>query len=252
MKKKIIILGLMLLILITCSAFVSAADDNFENATLTVEDSEIEAIPLDDEIIKNPSEITITDDNYDDYFDKYTGKFKKEVDSSINTVKISNVSNKAFTIDRPLNIMPSSPGCEISNGVIHLIEGSSGSNITNLIINNTKGELYQDGLFVCKLHGIWFSNSSDNLIFNNTIRIPGAEGCYAMPMGYSSRNQILYNDIVSTFTSCILLGRCDYNNISYNCLEIKTLYLPVANIIYFNLLNSKLFFHFFIQLYYKF
>ena len=224
----------MILILFTCSAFVFA-EDSLDNATLSVEDIEIEAIPLDEDISETPSsEITITEDNYDDYFNRYTGKLKEDVDPSIDTIKISNVSNKAFTIDRPLNIMPSSPGCEISNGVIHLIEGSSGSNITNLIINNTKGELYQDGLFVCKLHGIWFSNSSDNLIFNNTIRIAGAEGCYAMPMGYSSRNQILYNDIVSTFTSCILLGRCDYNNISYNRMEIKTLYIPVANIIYFN------------------
>lgn len=225
----------MILILLTCSVSVFA-DDSLDNATLTVEDSEIEAVPLDEEVIEAPSsEITITEDNYDDYFNKYTGKLKDDVDPSINTIKISNVSNKAFTIDRPLNIMPSSPDCEISNGVIHLIAGSSGSNITNLIINNTKGELYQDGLFVCKLHGIWFTNSSDNYVFNNTIRIPGAEGCYAMPMGHSSRNQILYNDIVSTFTSCILMGLCDYNNISYNRIEIKKQQgLVAANIIYFN------------------
>ena len=233
MKNKIIIFGLMILILITFSA-CAFADDSLDNTTLTTSDDEIEAIPLEEDVVSTTSEITITDDNYDDYFNKYTGKLKDDVDSSIDTIKISNVSNKLFTIDRPLNVMPVSPGCEISNGVIHLVEGSSGSNITNLIINNTKGELYLDGLFVCKLHGIWFSNSSDNLIYNNTIRIPGAEGCYAIPMGYSSRNRILYNDIVSTFTSCILMGMCDYNNISYNRLEIKTLYLPVANIIYIN------------------
>lgn len=235
MKNKIIIFGLMILILLTCSVSVFA-DDSLDNATLTVEDSEIEAIPLDEEKIETPSsEITITEDNYDDYFNKYTGKLKDDVDPSINTIKISNVSNKAFTIDRPLNIMPSSPDCEISNGVIHLIAGSSGSNITNLIINNTKGELYQDGLFVSKLHGIWFTNSSDNYVFNNTICIPGAEGCYAMPMGHSSRNQILYNDIVSTFTSCILMGLCDYNNISYNKIEIKRQQgMVTANAIYAN------------------
>ena len=243
MKNKIIIFGLMILIMFTCSASVFA-DDNLNNTTLTVEDSKIETVPLDEEVIENnldkeiigsSSEITITDDNYENYFNKYTGKLKDDVDSSINTIKISNVSNKAFTIDRPLNIMPSSQGCEISNGVIHLIEGSSGSNITNLIINNTKGELYQEGLFVSKLHGIWLSNSSDNIISNNTILIPGAEGCYAMPMGYSSRNQIVYNDIISTFTSCILMGLCDYNNISNNRIEIKSNKDGVtSNAIYFN------------------
>ena len=237
MKNKIIIFGLMILILITCSAIVFA-EDSLDNSTLTTSDEEIGSVPLDEDVVETPSsEITITDDNYDDYFNKYTGKFKSDVDvSNINTVKISNVSNKVFTIDKPLNLMPASDNCEIKNGVIHLIEGSSGSNITNLVINNTKGELYQDGLFVCKLHGIWFSNSSDNLIFNNTIRIPGAEGCYAMPMGYSSRNKILYNDILSTFTSCIVMGLSNYNNISYNRMEIlSTRDVGVtSNVIYFN------------------
>ena len=235
MKKKIIIFTLMILVMITCSTNVFA-DENIVNTTLTTSYAEIEVISQDNSSdVLTTSEITITDDNYDNYFNKYTGKLKDDVDININTIKIGNVSNKAFTIDRPLNIMPISSDCEISNGVIHLIAGSSGSNITGLTINNTKGEIYQDGLFVSKAHGIWFSNSSDNLIFNNTIRIPGAEGCYAMPMGYSSRNKILYNDVVSTFTSCILMGSCDYNNISYNSLKIKyQVGLVVANVIYFN------------------
>lgn len=232
MKNRVIIFSLMVLVLITCCANVFA-DGSVDNTTLTTSGEDINSVyPVD---VLATSEITITEDTYDDYFNKYTGKLKDDVDVNINTIKIGNVSNKAFTIDRPLNIMPLSSDCEISNGVIHLIAGSSGSNITNLVINNTKGDVYQDGLFVSKLHGIWFSNSSDNLIFNNTIRIAGAEGCYAIPMGYSSRNKILYNDIVSTFTSCILLGLCDYNNISYNRFVVKTLYYAaVSNIIYFN------------------
>lgn len=233
MNDKFVIFSLLMLIVITCSATVYA-DDSLDNLTAPA-DVEVEAIVQDADLESGGSEIIITDETYDTYFNKYTGKLRDMVSPSVDTIKIGNVSNKVFTIDRPLNIMPISSGCEISNGVIHLIQGSSGSNITNLVINNTKGELYLDGLFVSKMHGIWFSNSSDNLIFNNTIRIPGAEGCYAMPMGYSSRNRILYNDIVSTFTSCILMGLCDYNNISYNRLEVKTLYYAaVANIIYFN------------------
>ena len=234
MKNRMILLSLMILVLITCSTNVFA-DDNVDNISLTTSESEIDVISQDFSDVVSTSEIVITDDNYDNYFNKFTGKLKDGVDTNINTIKISNVSNKAFTIDRPLNIMPVSNDCEISNGVIHLIAGSSGSNITGLTINNTKGELYQDGLFVCKLHGIWLSNSSDNTIMNNTIRIPGAEGCYAMPMGYSSRNKILYNDIISTFTSCILMGLCDYNNISYNRIEILTIKSMVAaDIIYCN------------------
>ena len=235
MNNRILMIGLISLIIFCAIGGVYAADG--DNSTLTLDiASEIEETPVDDVSIgSGESEIVITDDNYDNYFNRYTGTIKDTLSPSVNTIKMGNVSNKAFVIDRPLNIMPLSSDCEISNGVIHLVQGSSGSNITNLVINNTKGDLYIDGLFVCKLHGVWFSNSSDNLIYNNTIRIPGAEGCYAIPMGYSSRNRILYNDIVSTFTSCILMGMCDYNNISYNRLEVKTLYYAaVANIIYMN------------------
>ena len=235
MKKKIIIFTLMVLVLITCSANVFA-DDSIDNTTLTTSDVGIEVISQEySGDVLSSSEITITDDNYDTYFNKYTGELKDNVDVNINTFKIGNVSGKAFTFDKPVNVMPSSDNVQIRNGVIHLIAGSSGSNITNLVINNTKGELFVEGLFVSKLHGIWFSNSSDNLIYNNTIRIPGAEGCYAMPMGYSSRNRILYNDVISTFTSCILMGKCDYNNISYNRFEILKLAGGVVqNIIYMN------------------
>ena len=121
MKNKIIIFGLMILILITFSA-CAFADDSLDNTTLTTSDDEIEAIPLEEDVVSTTSEITITDDNYDDYFNKYTGKLKDDVDSSIDTIKISNVSNKLFTIDRPLNVMPVSPGCEISNGVIEILK----------------------------------------------------------------------------------------------------------------------------------
>jgi len=232
MKSRIILISLILLILFTCSSHVFA-EDIVDNSTLTTLNDEIETIPLEDNNVT--SEIIITDDNYDNYFNKYTGKFKQPLDENIKTMKIGNVSEKIFTIDKPLNIMPVSSDCQIKNGVIHLIEGSDKSNITNLIINNTKGEIYIDGLFITKLHGIWLSSSNDNLIFNNTIRIPGEEGCYAMPMGYSNRNKIFYNDIVSTFTSCIIMGSCDYNNISFNRIEITSFRnMVTSNMIYMN------------------
>ena len=143
MKNKVIIFSLMMLVLITFST-CTFAEESVEN--LTTSDVEIESSPYDvdlDVISTVSSEITITDDNYDDYFNKYTGNFKDNVDKeSINTIKIGNVSEKLFTFDKPVNVMPSSENVQIKNGVIHLIAGSSGSNITNLVINNTKGEIY--------------------------------------------------------------------------------------------------------------
>lgn len=230
-KKYLIIL--LILIIFTCSSVY--AEDSVNNDTLTTDielNQEIDddTLSLDD----SPSEIIVDDDNYHNYFNEVTGKFKVDA-STVKTLKVGNVSNKLFLIDKPLNIMPASPDSQIKNGVIHLIEGSDGSNITNLIINNTKGEITYEGLFICKLHGIWLSNSSNNLIFNNTIRIAEDFGCYAIPMGYSSNNQILYNDIKTYITSCIVMGSCNYCNISYNRIEVlKYSDSSTTNLIYFN------------------
>ena len=81
--------------------------------------------------------IEITQDNYGNYFDLRTGKI---IDASGisngDTLKIGNISNRAFVIDRQLTLMPISSNDKISNGFIHLINGSDGSIVTNLTIHN--------------------------------------------------------------------------------------------------------------------
>lgn len=88
---------------------------------------------------KSSKTIEITQDNYENYFNIRTGKI---IDTSGiskgDTLKIGNISNRAFVIDRQLTLMPISPNDKISNGFIHLIKGSDGSTVTNLTINNTK------------------------------------------------------------------------------------------------------------------
>ena len=68
--------------------------------------------------------IEITQDNYGNYFDVRTGKI---IDASGisngDTLKIGNISNRAFVIDRQLTLMPISSNDKISNGFIHLING---------------------------------------------------------------------------------------------------------------------------------
>ena len=215
----------IILVLFACLS-VSYADDSLDNSTLTTAD--------DAATLENDNTLEITEDNYDQYFNKYTGKFKDNV-GSVSTVKIGNVTNKLFTFDRPVSVMPLSDDSQIRNGVIHLIEGSDGSSVCNLVINNTKQFVVQDGINVCQLHGIWFSNSSNNFISSNTIVIAEEEGCYAMPMGYSSNNTIIYNSITSHITSCIVMGMCHNNTISYNYIEMLHIRpYVVSNLIYFN------------------
>ena len=231
MMRKAAVLAIVLVLFACLSAVY--ADDSLDNSTLETIDEEVIALE-NEEILEDASEITVDDSNYDQYFNKYTGKFKDDV-GSVSTVRIGNVSNKLFTFDRPVNVLPASDDSQIRNGVIHLIAGSDGSKIYNLVINNTKGDVVQDGLSISKLHGIWLSNSSNNLISGNTIFIAEEEGCYAMPMGYSSNNRIVYNSMTTYITCCMVMGSCHNNTISYN--RMKTLSVRVmvtSNLIYFN------------------
>ena len=185
----------------------------------------------------------ITQITYENYFNPRDGKILPNSGiSSGDTIKIGNISNRAFVIDRPLTLMPITPDDKITNGFIHLIKGSDGSTVTNLTINNTKSTLTFRGVTVGQLHGIWLTNSNNNLISYNTIRIANAGGVYAMPMGWSSNNRIVYNDMKTYISSVIIMGQSHYNLISHNSLEVLSYSdLSVTNLIYFNRLKYVLF-----------
>ena len=203
--------------------------DSTSDDVLTIDDTQ-------DVISAQNRTFEITQNNYESYFDIRTGKIRDDSDiSSGDTLKIGNISGRAFVIDRQLTLMPISSNDEISNGFIHLIKGSDGSTITNLTINNTKGTLTLRGVTVGQLHGIWLSNSNNNLISYNTIRVANTGGVYAMPMGWSSNNRIIYNDMKTYVTCNIIMGQCHNNLISHNSLEVLSYSeLSVTNLIYFN------------------
>lgn len=172
----------------------------------------------------------ITDDNYSQYFNLFTGKLLSNSGISPgDTIKIGNVSNKAFIIDIPLTLTSTGANVQITNGVIHLILGSDGSNVTNLKILNDKTKIEYQGVYVTDLHGIWLTNTNNNLIFNNSVQVADALKVFAMPMGWSSNNTIIYNRLISTWSTCMPMGLCHNNNISYNYMQTTA-----ANIIYYN------------------
>ncbi len=179
---------------------------------------------------RQPKEINITNDNYKDYFNVYTGEILADADIIAgDTIRIGNVSNKLFTIDRQLTLTTIAPGNIIKNGVIHLTQGSSGSRLIGLKIVNDKVDLIIDGITVTKLHGIWLTRSNNNYIFNNSVQLANSRGVFAMPMGWSSNNTIIYNTLISTGSTTMPMGDSNYNNISYNYLQSTA-----ANIIYYN------------------
>ena len=180
--------------------------------------------------------IEINQDSYDDYFNKYTGEIKKDADiKSGDVLKIANISDRGFVIDRQLTLMPNCSSDQISNGFIHLIKGSDGSIVTGLTINNTEAVLSINSNQVGYLHGIWLSDTSNNTISYNVIRIANSGGVYALPMHSSSRNNIVYNDMKTYVSSNIIMSNSHYNFISRNKIEVLSYSdMSVTNLIYFS------------------
>ena len=223
-----------------CNSSALSINENIEPQIEVSDDDAVESnCDCDNLTSEGGNTFEITQITYENYFNPRDGKILPGSGiSSGDTIKIGNVSNRAFVIDRPLTLMPITPGDKITNGYIHLIKGSDGSTVTNLTINNTKATLTFRGATVGQLHGIWLTNSNNNLISYNTIRIANAGGVYAMPMGWSSNNRIIYNDMKTYISSNIIMGQCHYNLISHNSLEVLSYSdMSVTNLIYFNPFN---------------
>ncbi len=179
---------------------------------------------------RNVKEIKITDTSYSSYFNVYTGCILPSADIiSGDTLRIGNVTDNAFTIDRKLTITTICNGDQITNGVIHLIAGSDGSIVTGLKIINDKTVYTVNGISSVTLNGIWLTNSNYNTISYNSVKVADAYKVFAMPMGWSSYNTIIYNSLISTWSSCMPMGQCHYNNISNNYIQATN-----ANLIYYN------------------
>jgi hypothetical protein len=243
-KRHIILLSILILI---CSVStvnaVSTTDNTSSNTTLTSNssvdgNSVVKSVTATttNSISRDVKEIKITEKNYSDYFNVYTGQILSSADIIPgDTLRIGNVTDKAFIIDRRLTITTISDGDQITNGVIRLIAGSDGSIITGLKIRNNKVVYTVNGISGLILDGIRLTNSSYNTISYNDVELSYLEGAYVMPMDWSNHNTIVYNRLSSGLTVCMPMSESHYNNISYNHLEVRgAKWGVVGNIIYFN------------------
>lgn len=245
-KKQIVFISILIV-------FISVTTVNAENTTCNMSlnitnhvNNSINGVSSDtksskpsvafESVSRNAKEIKITNGNYINYFNVYTGKILSSADIIAgDTLKIGNVTDKAFTIDRKLTITTICDGDQITNGVIHLIAGSDGSIITGLKIRNSKVSYTVNGISGPMLNGIWLINSSYNIISYNDVQLSYLEGTYVMPMGWSSHNTIIHNRLSSGLTSCMLMSESHYNNISYNYIENTGVkWGVVGNLIYYN------------------
>ena len=173
--------------------------------------------------------INITNDNYNDYFEKYSGTILEDAINSGDTLRIGNVTNKVFVIDRQLEITTISDNDLIKNGYVKLVNGSSGSVIHGLKIINDRLKFYTDGIMSSNLHGIGLFYTDNNTVYDNYVQLAHGFKVHALPMGSSSDNKIYNNTFISTLSTCVPMSEC-HNNIFYN----NFLQTTQANIIYYN------------------
>lgn len=174
--------------------------------------------------------INITDDNYDDYFDVYSGEMNPE--SNINDgdrIHIGNVTDKTFVINKQLEITTMHNGDIIKNGYVKLVKGSDGSSVHGLTIINDKVNYVVDGIPSIDLSGIGLFYTNNNYVYNNSVQLADSRGVFALPMGSSSNNKIYKNKFVSTLSTCAPMSECD-NNLFYDNYFQST----AANVIYYN------------------
>ena len=155
--------------------------------------------------------IIIDSSSYSQYFDS-NGKIKSGTLKDGDTIKIKSITDKIFTIDKRLNII-SDDGATLSNCLIRLVKGSSGSVLENLKIVNTKEKINN-----YYLSGISIIDSSENTIKNSIINV-SVHKCFAIMMSNASYNKIINNTLISGLSSTIPMTASSYNEIRDNYLE---------------------------------
>ncbi len=168
----------------------------------------------------------ITDESYDHYFDKSTGFINDANIVGGDVLDCSGtIKNKNMIIDRPVNITSSDKTGKILNGTITILTNGSGTNITNMDIEN-------DGK-----KGIIIHESENNLIKDNNIVVNDEDESYAIYLFDSSENRVTNNNIITTgdyITYGILLCYSDNNEIISNRVSTvgTNVPLPKLNSIY--------------------
>lgn len=179
--------------------------------------------------------VLIDDDNYEEYFNRYTGDLINE--NSINSgdiLKLGNLSNRIFRIHKKLYITSITPEDRIVNGAVFLLNGSDGSTVTKLHIENDQTTINIKNVKVNIPYGIWLNNTNHNIISFNYFNSTECMATFAFYAYNSSYNQIIYNSFHTgnsdrESTSCLVMDVSHYNNISYNNLTTVQ-----SNVIYMN------------------
>ncbi|MBQ6813731.1 MAG: right-handed parallel beta-helix repeat-containing protein [Methanobrevibacter sp.] len=183
---------------------------------------------LSDSGLTETEPVIITDSSYSKYFD--LSKDGSIIDGSLDDgdiLYIGSLSNKILTINRQLTLLPYDENSILSNCLIRLVEGSSGTLISNLTIKNTKDRVRN--YYLCGIHII---NSNNNKIINLTINNTEMK-CYDILMSNASHNEIINNTIITGSATAIPMTGSSYNTFRGNYIETYN-----TNMIYYSMYGN--------------
>ena len=230
--KYLIFLCLMFIVSIGA---VSAADDvnSTFNANIDVNDVAVDSVIIDNPIYaNNAKEYTITNDNYGNYFDNETGDALEDAPfNNGDILKIANVSDKYFVINKNLTILPAGDNTTFKNVGFNFVSGSEGSVVDGITIENNAQKWVNNNQI--QLIPILIQYSKNVTVVNSYIH---SSANHAFALANSSYCNIK-NNTLSTITSVsggwggkttFLISLSRYNNITDN-----KMYSTSANVIQF-------------------
>ena len=230
--KYLIFLCLMFIVSIGA---VSAADDvnSTFNANIDVNDVPVDSVIIDNPIYaNNAKEYTITNDNYGNYFDNETGDALEDAPfNNGDILKIANVSDKYFVINKNLTILPAGDNTTFKNVGFNFVSGSEGSVVDGITIENNAQKWVNNNQI--HLIPILIQYSKNVTVVNSYIH---SSANHAFALANSSYCNIK-NNTLSTITSVsggwggkttFLISLSRYNNITDN-----KMYSTSANVIQF-------------------
>ena len=229
--KYLIFLCLMFIV---SMGAVSAADDvnSTFNANIDVNDVPVDSVIIDNPIYTIIKEYTITNDNYGNYFDNETGDALEEAPfNNGDILKIDNVSDKYFVINKNLTIMPAGDNITLKNVGFNFVPGSEGSVVDGITIENNAQKWVNNNQI--QLIPILIQYSKNVTVVNSYIH---SSANHAFALANSSYCNIK-NNTLSTITSVsggwggkttFLISLSRYNNITDN-----KMYSTSANVIQF-------------------
>ena len=230
--KYLIFLCLMFIVSIGA---VSAADDvnSTFNANIDVNDVPVDSVIIDNPIYaNNAKEYTITNDNYGNYFDNETGDALEDAPfNNGDILKLLNVSDKYFVINKNLTILPAGDNTLFKNVGFNFVSGSEGSVVDGITIENNAQKWVNNNQI--QLIPILIQYSKNVTVVNSYIH---SSANHAFALANSSYCNIK-NNTLSTITSVsggwggkttFLISLSRYNNITDN-----KMYSTSANVIQF-------------------